>query len=141
MENHPEFTSKRRLVLKKQQLTFNKTTCCFQKNDGSLSTKRRVVFKKRRLTLHKTTACFQKKYGSRRKPNKIIGKSNNQTLRAEREGFEIVKILQSMHLARTRTRAVQRVLSFCCHKCHRPTHKTLIYKQLNKKVAEFLTTH
>ena len=136
-KNDGSFYTKQRLVFKKTTARFTQNNGLFSKNDGSLYTKQRLVFKKRRLTLHKTTACFQKKYGSRRKPNKIIGKSNNQTLRAEREGFEIVKILQSMHLARTRTRAVQRVLSFCCHKCHRPTHKTLIYKQLNKKSCRF----
>ena len=136
---------------------FAQNNSLFSKNDGSFYTKQRLVFKKRRLTFHKTTCCFQKTtccfqkttahfiqndvlfsktHESRRKLSKK-GKSTYPILRAERERFEIVKILKSILLARTRTRAVQRVLSFCCHKCHRPTHKTLIYKQLNKKPHKF----
>ena len=122
------------------QLALWKTTLNSQVNDGSFCTKQQLVFKKRRLVLHKTTACFQKTDESRRRPSNK-GKSTYPTLRTERERFEIVKILKSIHLARTRTRAVQRVLSFCCHKCHRLTHNTLIYKQPNKKTTQILTTH
>ena len=139
MENHPEFTSKWRLVLHKTTACFQKTTARFTQNNGLFS-------KKRRLTFHKTTCCFQKTtahfiqndvlfsktHESRRKLSKK-GKSTYPILRAEREGFEIVKILKSILLARTRTRAVQRVLSFCCHKCHSTTQKTIINKQINKK--------
>ena len=143
MENHPEFTLKCRLVLHKTTACFKKTTACFSQNNGLFS-------KKRRLTFHKTTCCFQKTtahfiqndvlfsktHESRRKLSKK-GKSTYPILRAERERFEIVKILKSILLARTRTCAVQRVLSFCCHKCHRPTHKTLYYKQPNKEAHKF----
>ena len=117
----------------------------FSKNDSSHSTKQRVVFKKTTCCFQKTTAhfiqndvLFSNTHESRRKLSEK-GKSTYPILRAERERFEIVKILQSILLSRTRTRtrAVQRVLSFCCHKCHRLTHKTLIYKQLNKKSHKF----
>ena len=109
------------LFSKKRRLTFHKTTCCFQKTTAHFI---------------QNDVLFSKTHESRRKLSKK-GKSTYPILRAEREGFEIVKILKSILLARTRTRAVQRVLSFCCHKCHRPTHKTLIHKQLNKNSHKF----
>ena len=129
-------------------------TACSQKTTAHIQQNNVLFSKKRRLTFHKTTCCFQKTtahfiqndvlfsktHESRRKLSKK-GKSTYQILQVQREGFEIVKILQSMHLARTRTRAVQIVLSFCCHKCHRLTHNTLIYKQPNKKTTQILTTH
>ena len=122
----------------------------FSKNDSSHSTKQRVVFKKTTAhfpqndvlfskndgSLYTNDVLFSKTHESRRKLSKK-GKSTYPILRAERERFEIVKILKSILLARTRTCAVQRVLSFCCHKCHRPTHKTLIYKQPNKQPHKF----
>ena len=82
---------------------------------------------------------FSKKHESGRQPSKI-GKSTYQFLLAQREEFEIAKIIKSILLARARTRAVQEFYHFCCHKCHRPIHKTLIYKQFNKRHTNFNNT-
>ena len=111
----------------------------FSKNDGSLYTKRRIVSKKTTAHFAQNDVLFSKKHESGRQPSKI-GKSTYQFLLAQREEFEIAKIIKSILLARARTRAVQEFYHFCCHKCHRPIHKTLIYKQLNKRHTNFNNT-
>ena len=130
-KNDGSLCTKRRIVSKKQRLTLHKTTCCFQKNNGSLCTKRRIVSKKTTAHFAQNDVLFSKTHESGRQPSKI-GKSTYQFLLAQREEFEIAKIIKSILLARARTRTVQEFYHFCCHKCHRPIHKALIYKQPNK---------
>ena len=78
-------------------------------NDGLFYTKRRVVFCERSETA-KVLPVIENSLDS------LIG--DNQ--------IQIVKKSIFNLFARTRTRAVQEFLHFCCHKCHTFTHNTLM---------------
>ena len=78
-------------------------------NDGLFYTKRRVVFCERSETA-KVLPVIENSLDS------LIG--DNQ--------IQIVKKSIFNLFARTRTRAVQEFLHFCCHKCHTITYNTLM---------------
>ena len=105
----------------------------FLKSDGSFCEKWQVV-------LPKTTGRFMKsdEFFS---TNVRMQKKGSMNHSSKTEFFDMWKYLQSPSLTRTRTRASQEFLLFCCHKCHSAHHNKLYIKLLHHIHKYILTNN